>query len=412
MVEGEVVSGTVGDVARQYSAYVYPKPINDLAAAIAAGGVDVSDPRHFHLRYWPDRPYRPGMRILVAGCGTNQAAHLAFTNKGADVLGLDLSAPSIEHQQFLKARHGLSNLRLRQMDLRQVGDLGETFDLVVSTGVLHHLPDPVAGLRELGRVLSPEGAMHVMLYGRYARLGVYMMQEMFKRLRVGQSEADIAFVRQVLAALPRDHSLNWHRHRSGDLEHDAGLVDTLLHPIDRAYTSDEVIDLADRAGLAFQGWGENRLYYPDGRIPADHPLAARLAALPEREQWACVELFVHDTMLHSVVYCRRDRDPARYRIDWSGPATRAYVPHWNVGVRNVEALAGEAAPVLVRGDDSLSVAPELAALLASFDGTRSVAECAGRWRFAGPDEQKMAVAIGIAGTLWRRSFIQVRIPGM
>lgn len=404
------MSGTTEDVARQYAAYQYPRPIDDLGVAIAAGGVDSSDPFHFHLRYWPDRPYRGDIKILVAGCGTNQAAHLAFTNRGADVLGIDLSEASLANQARLKARHGLSNLRLMQLDLMRSGELGETFDLVVSTGVLHHLPDPVAGLKALAGALAIEGAIHVMLYGRYARIGVYMMQEMFRRMRVGQSVAEVAFARDVLGALPPEHYLNWHRRRSGDLEHDAGLVDTLLHPVDRAYTSDEVIDFAAQAGLVFQGWGDNRLYYPDARIPAGHPIAARLAALPERDRWACVELFVQDTMLHSAVYCRPDRDPRSYRVNFESLEALSYVPVWNVGVKNMETLGGTVPPFLTRGDDSLAVTPDLARLLAGIDGVRTIAECAQSWEFAGPQDQKEALAIGLIGTLWRQSFVQARIP--
>lgn len=405
------MAGSTDDVERLYSEYRYPKPLDDLALAIEAGGVDASDPFHFHYRYWPDRPYRPEMRILVAGCGTNQAAHLAFTNRRAEVLGIDLSAPSLEHQAYLKGKHGLTNLRLLQLDLRRAAELGERFDLIVSTGVLHHIPDPIEGLKALGDALAIDGAIHVMLYGRYARIGVYMMQEFFKRLGCAKSADDIAFARKVLEALPKDHYLNWHRQRSGDLEHDAGIIDTLFHPVDRSYTTDEVIDFAGQAGLVFQGWGDNRMYYPDGRIPPDHPLAARLANLPERDRWACVDLFVQDTMLHSAVYCRPERDPKTYAIDWGGTNAPAYVPSWSVGTTNIDTLANSDAPVIARASDSLSISPDIAPLLAQIDGARTVEACAEAWRFDGPIEQKRAVACAILGTLWRRSFVQVRIPG-
>ncbi len=396
-------------VAQQYTAYRYPQPIDDLAKAIGGGGVDLSDPLHFHLRYWPDRPYRPDMRILVAGCGTNQAAHIAFTNPGASVLGIDLSGPSLAHQKFLQEKHGLKNLRLRQLDIMRAGEIGETFDLIVSTGVLHHLPDPDAGLRTLAPLLAPDGAFQVMLYGRYARVGVYMMQEMFRRLGVGQSADDIAFARDVMAALPAEHYLNWHRRRSGDLEHDSGLVDTLLHPVDRAYTADEVVEFATRNGLVFQNWADNRLYYPDARVPAGHPLARRLATLPEREQWACVDLFVQDTMLHSAVFCRPEKDPASYRVTWDGPHALDYVPQWNVGIETLDQLAQPGPVTLKRLDDSFTLSPDVAPLLARVDARRTIGECIDGWKFAGTPGQRAGLAVGLFATLWRRSLVQVRI---
>jgi SAM-dependent methyltransferase len=404
------LTGSTDIVARQYEAYRYPRPIDDLAAAVAAGGVDQADPLHFHLRYWPDRPYRPDMRILVAGCGTNQAAHIAFTNPRAQVLGIDLSQASLQHQKFLQEKHGIANLRLRQLDILRAGEIGETFDLIVSTGVLHHLPDPDAGLRALAPLLAPDGAFHIMLYGRYARVGVYMMQELFRRLGVGQSADDVAFARATLAALPPEHYLNWHRKRSGDLEHDSGLVDTLLHPVDRAYTPDEVIAFAETNGLVFQNWADNRLYYPDARVPAGHPLAQRIASLPERAQWACVDLFVQDTMLHSAVFCRKEKDPASYRVTWDGPHALDYVPFWNVGVETLDQLGTPGPATLKRLDDSFQLGAEIVPLLARLDGKRTIGQCVEGWNFPGSPGQRAGLAVGLFATLWRRSLMQVRIP--
>jgi SAM-dependent methyltransferase len=45
--------------------------------------------------------------ILIAGCGTNQAAVSAYRNPGAKVVGIDISQPSLDHQQYLKDKHGL-----------------------------------------------------------------------------------------------------------------------------------------------------------------------------------------------------------------------------------------------------------------------------------------------------------------
>ena len=62
------------------------------------------------------------------------------------------------------------------MDLPQLG-LGR-FDFIRCTGVLHHMEDPLAGLRALAQVLHEDGLMGVMVYGRYARTGVREGQRM------------------------------------------------------------------------------------------------------------------------------------------------------------------------------------------------------------------------------------------
>ena len=66
------------------------------------------------------------------------------------------------------------------------------FDLIVCTGVLHHLADPDAGLRALRSVLNPKGAMYLMVYAPYGRTGVYMLQDYCRRLGIGTSEQEIS----------------------------------------------------------------------------------------------------------------------------------------------------------------------------------------------------------------------------
>ncbi len=84
-----------------------------------------------------------------------QAAHYAVRWPRARVVGIDLSATSIAHSRELQRKYGLENLELRQLPIERAGELGESFDYVVCTGVLHHLSDPDAGLRALRDVLRP-----------------------------------------------------------------------------------------------------------------------------------------------------------------------------------------------------------------------------------------------------------------
>jgi SAM-dependent methyltransferase len=115
---------------------MYPEPILDIGRWLI-GNWQWFDPSHAHRLFWPDRDYRPDMDILVAGCGTNQAAVLAYTNPGARVVAIDVSGPSLEHHRYLKERYGMKNLHLHRLPIEEVGTLGQQFDLIVSTGVLH-----------------------------------------------------------------------------------------------------------------------------------------------------------------------------------------------------------------------------------------------------------------------------------
>ena len=149
-------------VSRQYERWRYPQPIQDLEAWLV-NNWQWYDPVHAHRVLWPDRDYRPDLDILIAGCGTNQAAVFAYTNPAAKVVAIDISQPSLDHQQYLKDKYGLWNLELHLLPVEELPTLGLDFDLIVSTGVLMVMADPLSGMKALALCLRPDGAIGVML---------------------------------------------------------------------------------------------------------------------------------------------------------------------------------------------------------------------------------------------------------
>ena len=132
-------------VSRQYDRWEYPPPVTDLAAW-TTNHWDWFDPYWAHRLLWPNREYQADLEILVAGCGTFQAAVLAYMNRGATVVAIDVSQSALNHHRQLKDKHGLDNLELHLLPIEEVSALSRDFDLIVSSGVLHHMADPLAGL--------------------------------------------------------------------------------------------------------------------------------------------------------------------------------------------------------------------------------------------------------------------------
>ena len=193
-------------VSRQYERWVYPQPIADLPAWLD-GNWQWFDPSHAQPVLWPDREPRHELDILIAGCGANQAATLAFTNPQARVVGIDVSESSLAHQHHLKDAYSLGNLELHLLPIEQAGELGRDFDLIISTGVLHHMADPAEGMRALAGCLRQDGVLAVMLYAKYGRIGVEMMQGAFRDMGLGQDEASLEVVKATVGELPPDHPL-------------------------------------------------------------------------------------------------------------------------------------------------------------------------------------------------------------
>src|SRR4051812_30325967 len=115
-------------VTRQYERWSYPAPIEDLEAWVKQSH-EFFDPVVSHRLFWPDREYRPNLDILIAGCGTNQAAVFAYNNPSAHVVGIDVSEASLAHEAHLKHKHNLSNLELIRLPIEALATLERDFDL-------------------------------------------------------------------------------------------------------------------------------------------------------------------------------------------------------------------------------------------------------------------------------------------
>jgi len=215
-------------LARQYNKWPYPKPTRDLLE-YERSGRDIADPSIHHRVYWPDREYPDGMEILIAGCGANQGADIAYHNPKARILGIDVSENSLANERYLREKHGLKNLELLRLPIEEVQTLGREFDLIISTGVLHHMQDPQQGMNVLAPLLRRDGVASIWLYGRYGRIGLEMMQQLFlKTIGMVPSDESIAIARETLKILPVDHPMKVMEPKCVDLDFDGPGVDELL----------------------------------------------------------------------------------------------------------------------------------------------------------------------------------------
>jgi SAM-dependent methyltransferase len=355
-------------VSRQYERWSYPPPIFDLGEW-TANNWDWFDPVHSHRVLWPDREYKSDLDILVAGCGSNQAAVFAFTNPGAKVVAVDISQSSLEHQRYLKDKHELQNLELRLLPIEELSTLGRNFDLIISTGVLHHMADPQAGMNVLAGCLRPDGVLGVMVYAKYGRIGVELLESVFRDLGLVQDDASVRMVKDTIMALPSDHPARYYIKGAWDLQSDAALVDTFLHGRARSYTVDECIDLVSSAGLAFQGWLLKTPYYPHDLLAPSIGIYRAVNVLPERKLWSVMERLQTANGCHLFIACRPDRPKEHYTIDFSTVDSLDYVPllRTRCGVSDTD---------IFRPDARLRLDPTQLPFAQYIDGSRTIRQIA------------------------------------
>jgi SAM-dependent methyltransferase len=318
-------SGVSQEVQSFYDRYPYPRPVDDLASYERLWNDRQKRIADFHL-FWPAQVYREDFSILVAGCGTSQAAKYALRWPQAQVTGIDFSATSLSRTEALKRKHDLKNLQLQQLAVERAGELARTFDQIVCTGVLHHLVEPDAGLGALRSVLEPDGAMHLMVYAPYGRTGIYMLQDFCRRLSISASDEAIRDLVIALRALPPGHPLETILRMAQDFGDEAELADALLHPQDRAYSVPQFFDFLRRAGVAFGRWTRQAPYSSKCGVVASLPQAGRMAQLPWDELYAAVELFRGTMVRHSAVVYRDESSAERQRVSFSRDGWLEYVP--------------------------------------------------------------------------------------
>lgn len=312
-------------VAQQYEKWQYPEPIQNLETWLS-NNWQWFDPSHAHRILWPDRPLQSDLDILIAGCGTNQAAVFAYTNRASKVVAIDVSQPSLDHSKYLKDKYALKNLELQLLPVEEAPSLKQDFDLIISTGVLHHMAEPKVGMKALADVLRPDGVAAIMLYAHYGRAGVEMMQAIFREMGLHQDEESLRMVKAAVASLASNHPATSYISIAPDLAFDAGMVDTFLHGRDRSYTVDDCLDLVSSAGLEFQDWFLKTSYYPPTLTEPGNEFYAAINQLPDAQKWAVMERIKTLNACHFFLATHAGRPKESYRIDFSASNALDYVP--------------------------------------------------------------------------------------
>ena len=390
-------------VAQQYEKWTYPEPIQNLETWLADNW-QWFDPSHAHRVLWPDRPYQADLDILIAGCGTNQAAVFAYNNPAAKVVAIDVSQPSLDHEKFLKDKYSLKNLELHLLPIEEAPSLDQKFDLIVSTGVLHHMVEPKTGMKALGDVLRPDGVAAIMLYARYGRTGVELMQAVFREMGLHQDEESLQMVKSAIASLGDAHPVRSYISVAPDLQFDAGVVDTFLHGRDRSYTVDDCLDLVSSAGLVFQDWFLRKSYYPPTLVEPSNEFFAAVNELPAEKMWSTMERINTLNACHFFLATHAQRSEQSYRIDFSASNALDYVPlfRYRAGVTGQEVF---------RPGWQIRLDPTHLAFIQHLDGERSIREITARVAqsgllSAGQDELE-AIALELFEGLWRSDFLAI-----
>ncbi|MDX8398938.1 MAG: tetratricopeptide repeat protein [Gallionellaceae bacterium] len=188
-------------VQRQYEEHPYPRWIKTAPAATSKNIVGYLSQK-FPLATFNRHQQNSSTEFLIAGCGTGQ--HSIETSQQfqcGKVLAIDLSRSSLAYAKRKSQEMGIAVIEYAQADLLKLASLSRSFDVIESSGVLHHLGDPWDGWRVLISSLRSKGFMKLGLYSEIARQNIVKARALISERGYGSSSNEIRRCRQELVAM-------------------------------------------------------------------------------------------------------------------------------------------------------------------------------------------------------------------
>jgi phosphatidylethanolamine/phosphatidyl-N-methylethanolamine N-methyltransferase len=117
---------------------------------------DFIESRSGRFRFWREMLWAKveGRRILEIGVGTG--GNFAYYPADSEITGFDVSEKMLAQARLKSAGKAVAG-RLSLMDAQNLGFKEDSFDTVVASLVFCTVPDPIKGLKEIARVVKPNG---------------------------------------------------------------------------------------------------------------------------------------------------------------------------------------------------------------------------------------------------------------
>lgn len=259
-------------VRAQYEESPYPR-----WSRVVSDNQPVPVDQYISMRF-PGAPYKKlgsgTVNLLVAGCGTGMhAIQRAQLFAQAKVLAIDLSLSSLSYAIRKTRETGIGNIRYAQADILEFSS-EQPFDVVDSSGVLHHLENPLDGWRRLAGMVRPGGLMHIGLYSSIARQAINVARESFAKQERKFSAVDARRLRTEIFNLPADEQLQKVCQFS-DFYSMSEFRDLLFHVQEHQFSLPQIAAILKDLGFTFLGFETQSRNAYLKRFP-DDPAAVNL----------------------------------------------------------------------------------------------------------------------------------------
>ncbi len=192
---GTIDNATSQKVRDQYESNPYPRWISTGAVNNDEGNFIFSgtDPLKSH-------------NILIAGCATGHIPIKVCKNyQSSSVTGIDLSLSSLAYGLRKAREMKVENLKFMHGDILELENVKQQFDIIFSSGVLHHMKNPEAGWQILANILKPGGLMKIGLYSELERQHITDCRQYIIEHKIPDTPDGIRQIRNIIVDLPEGH---------------------------------------------------------------------------------------------------------------------------------------------------------------------------------------------------------------
>lgn len=201
------------------------------------------------------------LHVLDAGCGRGVGVlPCAALQPDVNFVGIDINRVALAEATASAQSRGLANLRFQEVDLMTLEGLEVPeggFDVIYSSGVLHHLSDPAEGLARLREALAPHGVLIMMVYAKHGRAPLYRLRRAVELMTPKDTPlAERIAPSRELATFMAGHTLEGSPWANTPKVVDVEFVDQVLNVNETSYSVDEMWSLMEASDMQFVRWLE------------------------------------------------------------------------------------------------------------------------------------------------------------
>jgi hypothetical protein len=268
---------------------------------------------------------------------------------------------------------------------------------------VQHLADPVIGMKALAACLRPDGVIGAMLYAKYGRIGVELMESVFRDLELGQDDTCLQAVKEAISLLSADHPTR--SYLKLETSPPMALSWSILSCTVARRTTPSTMALSSspQPASSSKDWLQKAPYYHYDLVSPVPGFSPAVAGLPEAKLWSVMERIHATNACHYFMACHPDRPKGSYAVGFSGTACLDYVP-------SVRVRCDVSGSEISRPGGRMGLSPAQLSFVQSVDGRhtiREIAACVAQERGRLLDSEKLVRELFPA--LWRLDFLAMEL---